>query len=144
MNINVMVAIISAATSLIVAALSYYFSKKREVEAEWRKEKLQQYRYLLEALSANVEGISTPEANEHYAHAVNTIALVASQSVISALIDLRKEISYKNPNRSIEREEELLTKLMLEIRRDLRVKPKDDPTTFRFSLTGIPPKQRAV
>ncbi len=144
MNINVMVAIISAATSLIIAALSYYFAKKREVEAEWRKEKLQQYRNLLEALSGNVEGISTPEANERYSHAVNTIALVASQSVISALFDLRREISYKNQNRSIEREEALLTKLMLEIRRDLRIKPKDDPTTFQFSLTGIPPKQKAV
>lgn len=33
-------AIITASASVIVASLSYFFAKKREVEADWRKKNL--------------------------------------------------------------------------------------------------------
>ncbi|MFZ5580220.1 MAG: hypothetical protein ACOZAQ_07160 [Pseudomonadota bacterium] len=40
----VFVAVISAAANLTVAAITFFLTKRKEREAEWRKEKLEHYR----------------------------------------------------------------------------------------------------
>ncbi len=78
----VLVAIISAAASLlIVAAITFFLTltKRKEREAEWRKQKLEHYREFLDALSGTAGTDSTPDAQRRWARASNTIGLVASQ-----------------------------------------------------------------
>jgi hypothetical protein len=53
MNASVLTAIISGATAIVVAALSYSLTKRREREAEWRKVKLEHYREYIGGLPAS-------------------------------------------------------------------------------------------
>ncbi|MGH9968079.1 MAG: hypothetical protein ACREBG_09640 [Pyrinomonadaceae bacterium] len=115
------------------------------MEAEWRTQKLAHYRELLGALSdAAIHGINHDRAQERFANAFNTVALVAPQGVIDALLAFHDEIKSSNPNPSLERHDELLVQLMLEIRRDIGVSPADDPSSFRFRLIGRVPAKKAV
>ena len=76
METAVIIAVISALGSIIAAAMSYHFSRKREIEADWRNQKLVTYKELLSALSdAAIHGINHNKAQERFANAFNTIAL---------------------------------------------------------------------
>lgn len=132
MNINILVAAISAFSAIAVAAITYWASKNRERETEWRKEKLSHYKEYISALSGTVGHGSTPESKKRYALAFNTVGLFASQEVIKCLHNYQELTRLTQvPQRE---HDELLTKLVLEIRRDLRLKPKDNESTFNFMV----------
>lgn len=140
MRPSVVIAVVSAMSSVIAAALSYYFSRKRERESEWRNQKLIHYRELLSALSdAAIHGINSEKAQERFANSFNTIALVAPQAVLRRLLEFHDEISVANPNPSKQRHDELLTRMVFEIRKDLEIKPTDDFGSFNFRLIGKRP-----
>jgi hypothetical protein len=127
------VAIISAAASILVAAVSYFFAKVQDREAEWRQQKLSHYRELLEAISGIVAADGTPENQRRYARATNVIGLVASQEVLEAMEHMR-EASRPSNEFSRELHDAALTALVLAIRRDLDIRPKDDVSRFRYRL----------
>lgn len=96
---------------------------------------------LLSALSdLAVDGIDKDVANKRFALAANTIALVAPQYVISALMNFHDEVKYSNPNKSIERHDKLLKELLLAIRRDISLSKRDDKDSFNFHLIGSAPR----
>jgi hypothetical protein len=131
---------VSAITALAAVFVTYFLTRKREHESDWRKIKLEQYQNFILALSATVEGRSTPEAMRQYTDAVNAMSLVAPMPVLLALRDFQDEISYKNPSRTDEAHDRLLNILVREIRRDIQPSdPKDNPK-FRFRLLGLPPE----
>ena len=121
MDTPVTVAVISAAAAVVVPAISFYLTKKKEREADWQKYKFEQYREFVTALSGIVSTDSTPDGNRHFAVASNTLQLLASKSVITALHEFRDEIRVSNPNKSLERHDALLSRLIWEIRRDLKI-----------------------
>jgi hypothetical protein len=51
MDISVVVSVIAAASGVIVTAVSYYLTKKKEREADWRKYKFEQYKEFLLSVS---------------------------------------------------------------------------------------------
>lgn len=134
MDIPILVSAISAAASIAVAAITFFLTKRKEREAEWRKQKLEHYRNFLEALSGTVGTDATPGGQLSWAKACNTIGLVASQSVLKALWQFQDAIARSNPNPSLEAHDRCLNQLMLAIRADLGVSPEDDPSTFDFRL----------
>ena len=134
MDTPIFVAVISAAASLAVAAITFFLTKRKEREAEWRKQKLEHYREFLDALSGTVGTDSTPEAQRRWARASNTIGLVASQRVLAALWQFQDSIARSNPNPSVENHDRKLNQLMLAIRADLGVSPADEPEHFAFRL----------
>jgi hypothetical protein len=134
METAIATAIISIVGGLVAAAATYWLTKKREREAEWRKEKLAYYKALIESLSGTVSGDSTPEGQRAFAKASNNLLLFAPQPVIDALDAFRDEIRVSNPNRSVEAHDKLLAALLLQIRRDVGVVPADIPSTFRPRL----------
>lgn len=134
MDTPILVAIISASASIAVAAITFFLTKRKEREAEWRKQKLEHYREFLDALSGIVGTDSTPEAQRRWAKATNTIGLVASQRVLAALWKFQESIANSNPNRSNEDHDRKLNQLMFAIRADLGVSPKDDPANASFRL----------
>jgi hypothetical protein len=139
METAVIIAVISALGSIAAALMSYHFSRKREIEADWRNQKLLSYKELLSSLSdAAIHGINHNQAQERFANAFNTIALVAPQPVLNCLLEFHDEIRVGNPNSSQERHDSLLCRLVLEIRKDLNMKPEDDNATFQFRLIGKP------
>jgi len=140
MDRSILIAIITVSGSIIVAALSFYLTKRHQIKTEWQKEKLKHYKELLTALSELViDGIDRDKANIKFAYAVNTIALVASQDVITALMNFHDEVKFSNKNKSVEKHDKLLKELLLKIRLDIDLSKKDDKDTFIFHLIGSAP-----
>jgi len=140
MNNAIIVAIITASGSLVVAAVTFYLTKKHELSVQWRKEKLNHYKVLLSALSdLAVDGTDKDDANRRFSLAVNTIALAAPQEVITALMAFHDEVKFSNPNTSPERHDALLKEVMLAVRRDIGLARGDDVGSFNFHLIGSAP-----
>jgi hypothetical protein len=79
--------IIVALITVTGGVIAFSLTKHHEIKSEWKKEKLNHYKVLLSALSdLAVDGTDKDKANEKFSLAVNTIALVAPQSVISVLM----------------------------------------------------------
>lgn len=132
MNSNLLISIISASTAIVVAAITYWSTKHREREAEWRKEKLGHYKEYFAALASNVGSHSTNESSKRYAIAFNTVGLFASQEVIKCLHNYQDLTQFPAGQVSRDKHDKLLTELVLAIRKDLKLKPKDDVTSFKY------------
>ena len=118
----------------MAAAAVYVFTKRAEREADWRKEKLERYKAFVASLSDAIEGETSLKGQDRFARACNDVILFAPQRVLEALRRFRQEILVSNPNKSIERHDKLLAELFLEIRKDLQLRPRDNPETFRVQL----------
>jgi hypothetical protein len=143
MSAAVITALISVFGGIAVAGASYWFTKKREREAEWRKEKLEHYKDFVASLSGVIAGETTAEGQQVFARACNKLNLIAPQPVIKALRDFQSEIKVSNPNKSQESHDRLMSKLFYEIRRDLGISPNDDSRDFQVGLwtSGVKPKE---
>lgn len=141
MNSNIMIAIITASGSVIVAALSFYLTKRNQLNIEWRREKIAHYNSLLRALSdLAVDGTDKRAAGEAFSRALNMIVLYAPQHVIKALMNFHDEAKWSNPNKLPERHDELLVALVAAIRKDVGL--RDDRQTFGFHLVGVGPTKQ--
>lgn len=95
-------------------------AQRREHEADWRQTRVEHYQEYVTALSNIVSGRSTPAAQERYADAVNALALVASPAVLDAVNAFRREISYRNTERSDARHDALFSEVMHAMRKDVQ------------------------
>ncbi|MEN3809896.1 hypothetical protein ABH309_18535 [Chromobacterium piscinae] len=134
MDAPILVAVISSAASIVVAAVAFFLTKRKEREAEWKKQKLEHYREFMDALSGTVGSDSTSEEERRWTRAANAIGLVASHRVLLALWQFQDAIARSNPNPSRKAHDEALNKLMFAIRFDLQISPADDPETFSYRL----------
>ena len=134
-------ALIAAAGAVVLAGASYWFTKKREREAELRKEKLDHYKEFVASLSGILSAEATPEGQRAFARASNKLNLVAPQQVLEALQEFQREIRVSNSERSIERHDKAMSTLFYEIRKDLNITPRDNLATFQVGLwaSGVPP-----
>jgi hypothetical protein len=132
----VVVAIVSVAGSILVAALTFWLNAFQKRRDDLRQRKVERYQELLVAISDLAVRGTDEETNARYATAVNTIGLTAPQFVIEALLAFQDEISVANQRPSKERHDALLSRLVLEMRRSLELPLDDDPATFRFRLVG--------
>ncbi len=141
MNETVIVAIITVSGSLVVAAVTFYLTKRHELTVQWRNEKLNHYKVLLSSLSdIAVDGTDKRDANRRFSLAVNTTALVAPQCVISAFMTFHDEVKFTNKNGTPERHDKLLKELILAIRKDIGLSKGDIDATFDFHLIESSPK----
>lgn len=134
MGTSLTIVAISSLTAIVVAAITYYTTKQREREAEWRKEKLAQYKEYIVALAGTVGGHGTDDARRRYCIAFNTVGLFASQEVIHCLHAYQDVTRLPAEKVSLEEHDKQLTRLVLAIRRDLRLRPGDNVETFSFHL----------
>ncbi len=130
--------------SILVAVFTYWSTKQRERDAEWRKEKIVYYKAFVESLSGIVEGNETPEGHKLYAKATNNLLLFVPQSVIEALNAFRLENSVSNKDRSQKKHDALLAALLLAVRQDIGVHPADDPATFKPILWAAGINKNAI
>ena len=141
MDSNILVAVITSSGAILVAAVTFYLTKRHQFEVEWRHEKLNHYKVLLSAFSdLVVDGTDKEEANKRFALAANTIALCAPQSVINALMRFHDEVTFSNKNKIAEKHDQLLKELLIAIRKDIKLSSKDNAETFNFHLIGSAPK----
>ena len=132
MNTSVIVAVISAAASVIVAAISFYFTKKKDREADWRKYKFEQYKEFLLSMSGNVGADRTPEGQQSFSRACNALNLIGSRGVLVALHALLEGAG--SPNRSLAVHDALLSKLIWEIRQDVGIPGTPEASEFSARL----------
>ncbi|MBI2070046.1 MAG: hypothetical protein HYT79_05530 [Elusimicrobia bacterium] len=142
MSAQVATALIAMFGGITVAGLSYWFTKQREREADWRKEKLEHYKDFVASLSGVISGEATPEGHRNFSRACNKMMLVAPQQVMDALHGFQQEIKISNKDKSLERHDALMSKFFFEIRKDLAISPSDDPETFKVWLWASGQKPR--
>jgi len=134
MGTSVIIVAISSMTAIIVAALSYYTTKQREREAEWRKEKLAHYKDYFAALAETIGPHVADDARARYCIAFNTVGLFASQDVIKSLHAYQEVTRLPYTEVPIAEHDKRLTTLVLAVRRDLKLRPDDDVGTFSFHM----------
>src|ERR1035438_349974 len=100
MDGTVFTALVSGAVALVTVSvtqqLTYFFSRKRDHEADWRKMKLEQYKEYVAALSGTVHHPFDSAVQRRYSDAVNSMGLVAPPRVLIALYGLLDETSFIN------------------------------------------------
>ncbi len=137
METTVQLVIVSAAASVIVAVITSALTKRAERRDDLHRRELKHYRELLSAISElAVDGTDKNKANVRFAHAANTIALVAPQPVINALMDFHEEVRISNTNRTLKGHDAKLKALLLQIRKSLQMPFSDIPESFHFHLIG--------
>jgi len=140
MDTTIIVAIIAGATSIVVAALSFYLTKRAERKDALQQRKLEHYRELLAAISdLAVDGVDKEKAKQRFARAANMILLVAHPKVINALTAFHDEMKFSNAERSAEGHDKKLKELLEAMRWSLELPFEAEP--FDFHLIGSRPKQ---
>ena len=135
MHLTIITTLITFFGSILLAGFTYWSTKSKEREAELRKEKLEYYKKFIESINETIEGDKTPDGNLKFAKASNNLMLMAPQSVIEALNQFRDEISISNSAHStLENHDRLLSTLMYEIRKNLKISPKDKKDQLRIKL----------
>ena len=118
MNTSVFVEAIAGAAALIVAALSYLFTKAKEREADWRKWKYEQYKEFVASLSKFVGPNPNPESHRIFLNACNTLNLIGFHGVLAALQSFIASMNSDNPR---EENNARISRLIWEIRKDVRI-----------------------
>jgi len=140
MAVSLVVAFISAVSALAAVGMTYYLTKQREQEIEWRKLKLEHYRAYFSALSGVVSSRSTAVNQLAYADATNNLQLVAPETVLLALYNYQDAIRYNNNNTSANLHNQALTSLLQAMRAD--VHPSlTHKNILQFRLFDVPPEK---
>ncbi|HEX3144451.1 MAG TPA: hypothetical protein VHQ64_10815 [Pyrinomonadaceae bacterium] len=134
MGANFIIVTISSLTAILVAAFTYYTTKQREREAEWRREKLTHYKDYFAVLAETIGEDVSRDARARYCIAFNTVGLFASQEVIDCLHAYQEITRLPYAEVDVAEHDRLLTKLVLAVRRDLKLRPDDDSETFSFHM----------
>jgi hypothetical protein len=131
---------ISAVATICAVIVTYYLTKKKERDSEWRKLKFGQYQEFILALSGVVRERATREGQRRYADAVNSMSIVATPEILSALMNFQREISYKNSQRTQQKHDDLLDALIRLMREDIYPGQSKTAPDFSFYLLGMPPE----
>lgn len=137
MNTSVFVEAIAGAVALVVAALSYFFTKVKEREADWRKWKYEQYKEFIAALSGNVGPNPSPQSQRIFFNACNTLNLIGSPGVLASLQSL---IASFNANSPREENNARISRLIWEIRKDVQIPGTPGAEEFSARLWFFVPR----
>ena len=118
----------------LAGVITFYLSKAAERESEWRKEKLRLYLSFVEALSGITDCEKSVENDIKFAKACNDLHALSSQEVLKALHRYQETMAMSNTNSTPEEKQIALNRLVLEMRNDLKVKPKDRESEFEILL----------
>lgn len=123
--------VVTVIGGVIAACATYLFTKWREREAEWRKDKMQVYKEFALSVGEYCEGAS--EGRMRFVSACNGLNLVAPQPVIEALKKVNSENNTKDGPF-----ETRISRVFYEMRRDLKISPKDDAESFGVRIWQLP------
>jgi hypothetical protein len=134
---TVLAAAITMTGGIVVAAMSFYLTKRYEQKAKWQQDKLNHYRVLLSSLSDWLGGPSGRErddAKKRFALAINTITLVAPQDVIEALRDFVDVVQKTNAF-----DQQKWNRVLMAARRDIGIASADERADVLIPLVGYSP-----
>lgn len=138
--IQLIVPVVSIVVAIISAALTYYFSKKKQILSDENRLKEKFYLEYINALSNNVLSDNLDESKSRLSEAHNNILLIGSADVVA---QLRKFTDYIGPSRgcafSQNEHDRLVTELIKSMRIDLY---KNKKVNEGYPLIGISGKHR--
>lgn len=142
--IATMLGIVSAVLIAYVSAfLTYKYTRRIRLEAEWRIDKLKHYKQFLDSIT---EVMSAPESfnevHKQFACACNAVLLIAPQEVTDLLFEyylahqdtFHQEMTDEEERKYVSDQKRRLKLLVLAIRKDMRITPSDNPETFQYML----------
>ena len=141
MTATILTTLLTGLIGIFLAGITYWFTKKRERDAELRKVKLEYYKEFVLSLSGIMEGEDSPEGHRAFSRTSNNLMLIAPQHVLVALHAYRSELDLDEAKRNDVRETQLFSKLLYEIRRDLQISPHDQEGVFKVNLWASGVKQ---
>lgn len=121
---------------MIVTAVSFYLTKKKEREAHWRKYKYEQYKEFMVTISVIGASYATSESHRAFAKSCNILHLIGSRGVLDVLHAFQNEIKSSNPSHSAAEQSALLSKLVWEVRKDIEIPGTTQATDFTVKLWG--------
>jgi hypothetical protein len=141
MSVPIVVASITATAGLLASALTFFLTKAKEREVDWRAQKLEHYKAFLAALNAIVGPLALAEDRVRFANAANNISLIGSKEVLIALRAFLDVTADSRTPDDLDRHDELLTKLIIGIRKDIGIKGAPLPGDYEFRLWSGKPHQ---
>ena len=143
MDGTVFTALVSGAVALgtvkVTQTLTYFFSKKHDHEADWRKKKLEHYIEYLAAFSVAVRKGSNSIEQQRYADAASSLTLVAPPSVLIALKAFQDGLNSEDFKHDPLKWGPVWSSLMRAMRKDCHPKPPNDSPDFIFGVADGPP-----
>lgn len=140
-NASIIVAIIAAIAALATPAVSFFLTKMKEREADWRTQKLDHYKAFMVALNAIVGPPASVEDRVRFADAANNLFLVGSKDVLVALRAYLDATADSRMEADLDRQDELLTKLIVAIRKDIGIEGAPLPEGYEVRLWAGRPRE---
>jgi hypothetical protein len=131
--------VVALATVTVTQALTYFFSKKHDHEADWRKKKLEHYIEYVAAFSGAARKGSDATAKLRYADAASSLALVAPPSVLIALKTFQDGIDSEDFKHDLRKWGPVWSSLLRAMRKDCHPKNPNDNPDFIFGIADGPP-----
>ncbi len=120
--VQIIITTIGVITAIITASLSYYYTKKNQLEADERRLKEKYYLAYIQAISDMVVIENIEEARSNLAEAQNQLLLIGSADVVSCVLkfhDYAKLSNVEERKKSLDKHDILLTDIMKAMRKDL-------------------------
>jgi len=124
---DILVGIIGAIAAVLAASLPYYFTKKIEIAAKIKKNKLDRYDDLLKKLTTYLQKDDS-DSLEEFILTCNRASSYANHETLNAIIAYLDSIKTKKPNKEVRTH---VNKIFINIRKDVNPKaPKSDFEAF--------------
>jgi hypothetical protein len=130
--------VVSSLVAILLAILTYYLTKQKEREADWRKMKLELYKTYIVALSGVVRHNPTFDDQTKYADALNSLWLFASLPVLKALDTFLDAGLYHNNDEGGFSRQKHLDNLLNVIRQDINPTPSSQVSNLTFRIMAPP------
>lgn len=139
---EVIIAIIGTATTIVTIALTNFFTKKNQLRFEERKLKEDYYITYIRAISDSVVSNHAEVTRDNLADIQNKLLLVASADVVSKLMVFHDYIQASNKEFEASHHDKLLRDLIMAMREDLFSNKKVNSNYPEIHLTGKAPRNR--
>ena len=139
-----LIALFGGLTAIITAILGYYFNKKNQIVFQERQIKEKYYLDYINAISFNVISSDLKEAKDKLSDIHNKLLLIGSSEVVDSLEKFHKYLqSEKRDKKSdYKRHDELLTKLLISMRKDLYNSKFNKNYPSEIHLIGNRPREK--
>lgn len=131
MDSTIAIAVLGTLTTVSVAVVSVVVSNWKEQIAKARQRKIDLYDNLIKSMTS-VMTDGSKESQAKFANAYNTAVLVAPPDVYHAL-----RVCFHESGSSVSFRSPQFKQLMLAIRRDIGIRPKDDEAVFEPHFLGL-------
>src|ERR1035438_8935728 len=142
---TVLAAIITGAVALVVVSvtppITYYFNKKHDHEADWRKKKLEHYIEFISAFSRGSGQNCDVAEQQQFTDAVNSLELVAPPEVLIAFKIFWDGTQDDDIGHDPHKWRPLWSSFMRVMRKDCHPKPPKDNPEFIFEPIFRPPNR---